>query len=110
VDPIVEREEDERARCVTVETNPYCGHVVGTKKWLQSGIARLKCATFFPLGWTATESTERPTVPAQGQSMERVTGKTEVLGQNLPQCRFVHHKSHTTYHGVEQGAAAVGSR
>jgi hypothetical protein len=28
------------------------------------------------------------------QSMERVTGETDVLRENLPQCRFVHGKSH----------------
>jgi hypothetical protein len=26
--------------------------------------------------------------------VERLAGKTEVLGENLPQCRFVHHKHH----------------
>jgi hypothetical protein len=28
------------------------------------------------------------------KSVERVAGETEVLGENLPQCRFVHHKPH----------------
>jgi hypothetical protein len=30
------------------------------------------------------------------QSMECLAGATEVLGGNLRQCRFVHHKSHMT--------------
>jgi hypothetical protein len=28
------------------------------------------------------------------KSVERLAGETEVFGQNLPQCRFVHHKPH----------------
>jgi hypothetical protein len=31
------------------------------------------------------------------QSVEReLSGETEVLGENLPQCNFVRHKSHMT--------------
>jgi hypothetical protein len=28
--------------------------------------------------------------------VELLAGETEVLGENLPQCRFVYHKSHMT--------------
>jgi hypothetical protein len=35
---------------------------------------------------------------------------TEVLGKNLPQRHFVHHKSHMTRPGLEPQAAAVGSQ
>jgi hypothetical protein len=49
-----------------------------------------------PLG---TAATNRPIVPARVIMMieklvEWLTGETEVLGENLPQRRFVHDKPH----------------
>jgi hypothetical protein len=32
-----------------------------------------------------------------------LAGKTETLGENLPQCHLVHHKSHMTWPGLEPG-------
>jgi hypothetical protein len=37
------------------------------------------------------------------QSVESVAGETEVHGENLSQCRFVHHKSYITWPWLEPG-------
>jgi hypothetical protein len=40
----------------------------------------------------------------------RLAGETDVLGENLPQRHFVHHKSHMTRPRLETRTAAVGSQ
>jgi hypothetical protein len=68
------------------------------------------------LWWGETESTWYvghiwPIVPAPDdrlmsveQSLEwELAGQTEVFGENLLQCHFVHHKSHMTWPGLEPG-------
>jgi hypothetical protein len=37
------------------------------------------------------------------QSMELLSGETEVFGEHLPHCRFAHHKFHMTRPGLEPG-------
>jgi hypothetical protein len=39
-----------------------------------------------------------------------LAGETEVLGENLSQWHFIHHKSHMTWRGGRTRAAVVGSR
>jgi hypothetical protein len=40
-------------------------------------------------------------------SVECVMGEIEVLGENLPQYRFVHHKSYMTWPGLRNGIPAT---
>jgi hypothetical protein len=65
------------------------------------------CTDFFLIcivgGGTKVHSTLRPlngllcqpqVIMVMEKSVEWLAGETEVLGENLPQCRFVHNKPH----------------
>jgi hypothetical protein len=49
-----------------------------------------------PLGTEATNGLLRQArvIMMMEQLVEWLAGEAEVLGENLPQCRFVHHKPH----------------
>jgi hypothetical protein len=61
------------------------------------------------LGPLGTAPTNRPTVPTLADYDDgefcwiTIDKETEVLGENLPQCHFVHHKSHMFCQGANPG-------
>jgi hypothetical protein len=60
------------------------------------------------LGPLGTSATYWPIVPAPGDCEDGEFGgmndrETEVLGENLYRCYFVHHKSHLTRPDIEPG-------
>jgi hypothetical protein len=68
------------------------------------------------MGPHGTSATEWPIVPAPGDYDDgefggiKIGRETEVLGENLPQRHFVHHKPHLTRPRGRTRAAAVGSQ
>jgi hypothetical protein len=65
------------------------------------------------MGWDWVHLVLRPlfgllyqpqTIVIVEQSVEcELAEETEVLGEKIPQCHFVHHKSHMTWPGLEPG-------
>jgi hypothetical protein len=64
-----------------------------------------------PLGIVATSGLlcQPRVIMMMEKSVECLAGESEVLGENLPQCRFVHHKPHMPAR-TRTRAAAVGSQ
>jgi hypothetical protein len=64
------------------------------------------------LGPLGNAATNRPIVAAPGDyddgEIGGLAGETEVFGENLPQCRFVHHKPHMLP-GCEPGPPRWGA-
>jgi hypothetical protein len=59
-------------------------------------------------GWSGTKATTgllyQPWMTMSvAQSVQCLAGETEVLGDNVPQIPFVHHKSHMSWPGLEPG-------
>jgi hypothetical protein len=59
-------------------------------------LCNVGCSPFGPLGTAATNDLLcQPWVIMTMEKLEEImAGESEVLGENLSQCRFVHHKPH----------------
>jgi hypothetical protein len=61
-----------------------------------------------PLGTAATTGlVYQPRMSVEQKVEWELAGETEVLGENLPQCHFVHHKFHMTWPGLEPGPSEI---
>jgi hypothetical protein len=66
---------------------------IGYWRWKLSGQSISGQCNFFLIGIVGGGVQLGPLGTAE-KLVEWLAGETEVLGENLPQCRFVHHKPH----------------
>jgi hypothetical protein len=95
-----------------------------SQPWFERGTSRIHLGRVFLLVWWGVESNwahsalrsligllcQHRVIMMMEKSVEWWSaGETEVLGENLPQCRFVHHKPHMPAR-TRTRTAAVGSQ
>jgi hypothetical protein len=92
---------EKRNACRLLVGNPEGNIPLGRPRrgewiWDDSPILLMPLLAYFTnLGWWILMRVEQP--------VECLAGETAVLGDNLPQFRFVNHKSHMTWPGHEPG-------
>jgi hypothetical protein len=86
-----------------MRTTYYICYLVENRRKKGSGIFFLHFLICIVGGGIKVHSTLRPlngllcqprVIMIMEKTVESLAGETEVLGENLPQCRFVHHKPH----------------
>jgi hypothetical protein len=92
---------------LSLSVKTVCDQLVQKDVYTSIWCCKTLCVFSF-LGWCGTESTITQAITGllyeprmMEQSAECLAKETEELGENVHQFRFVHHKSHMTWPGLE---------